>query len=164
MRGADPTVELQALADELAASIEDEAQGRSADNRPFKREVFVELIVADLTTSIGYSDPQLAFHSHLKRTAQFRVDGVSDDGPTLHLFPNTVAPQARSCRRDGSSDGAQRASPLTTSTASASPTTLKPLKGMLLNFGPTFRIEATQSAAVTGLPSWKLRPSRSWNV
>lgn len=88
MRRPDPTLELQATADELSARIEDEAQGRSSDDRPFKREVFVELMVADLAANTGYADPQLAFHSHLKGTARVRVDGVtvSNDGAILYVF------------------------------------------------------------------------------
>ncbi|MFF0923212.1 AIPR family protein [Rhizobium leguminosarum] len=73
---------------ELAGRVEDEVLARKNSDRPFRPEIFLELMLEEYLPSRGLPDAQLGSHSSIRGNARLSVGGavVSDDGKQLVLL------------------------------------------------------------------------------
>lgn len=80
-------LELDDFARETASRVDDEAVGRAADHtRPFKEEIFIELMAETLADSRQFADPEFAYHAGFHGTARLRIHGAAFGDERRHLF------------------------------------------------------------------------------
>jgi len=79
---------LQEVLKDLAARVDDEVAARKSSDRPFRGEIFLELMLDEYLPSRGLPDAQLGSHSSVKGNARTSLGGVvvSDDRKHLYLL------------------------------------------------------------------------------
>ncbi|MGR0183442.1 AIPR family protein [Azospirillum aestuarii] len=78
--------DLTEFARETAKLIDDEALSRTDHARPFKEEIFVELMAEHLADSRQFVDPEFAYHAGSHGRARVRIHGAAFADESCHLF------------------------------------------------------------------------------
>lgn len=78
--------DLDEFAREWASRVDEEAENRADHARPFKEEIFVELMADYLAESRQFTDPEIAWHAGFQNSARLRIHGAAYSQDGRHLF------------------------------------------------------------------------------